>query len=71
MDHRDRIARDSPKIAKPRSRSTRACAGQHALVEIERWAGPPPPVTIGSPPPLLPASAAGALRDGGQESGER
>jgi biotin/methionine sulfoxide reductase len=56
---------------RPSSRLSQGCAGQHALVEIERWAGPPPPVTVGSPPPLLPASTAGALRDGRQESGER
>src|SRR5258708_6463958 len=40
---------------RPSSRLSQGCAGQHALVEIERWAGPPPPVTVGSPPPLLPA----------------
>jgi biotin/methionine sulfoxide reductase len=56
---------------RPSSRLSQGCAGQHALVEIERWAGPPPPVTVGSPPPLLPAPAVGALRDGRQESGER
>jgi biotin/methionine sulfoxide reductase len=39
----------------PSSRLSQGCAGQHALVEIERWAGQPPPVTVGSPPPLLPA----------------
>jgi biotin/methionine sulfoxide reductase len=38
----------------PSSRLSQGCAGQHALVEIERWAGEPPPVTVGSPPPLLP-----------------
>jgi len=38
----------------PSSRLSQGCAGQHALVEIERWAGQPPPVTVGSPPPLLP-----------------
>jgi biotin/methionine sulfoxide reductase len=40
----------------PSSRLSQGCAGQHALVEIERWAGQPPPVTVGSPPPLLPAA---------------
>jgi biotin/methionine sulfoxide reductase len=39
----------------PSSRLSQGCAGQHALVEIERWVGEPPPVTVGSPPPLLPA----------------
>ena len=39
----------------PSSRLSQGCAGQHALVEVERWDGEPPPVTIGSPPPLLPA----------------
>jgi biotin/methionine sulfoxide reductase len=40
---------------RPSSRLSQGCAGQHALVEIERWPGEPPPVTIGGPPPLLPA----------------
>jgi biotin/methionine sulfoxide reductase len=40
----------------PSSRLSQGCAGQHALVEIERWPGQPPPVTVGSPPPLLPAA---------------
>ncbi|MGC1281938.1 MAG: molybdopterin-dependent oxidoreductase, partial [Streptosporangiaceae bacterium] len=39
----------------PSSRLSQGCAGQHALVQIERWIGEPPPVTVGSPPPLLPA----------------
>jgi len=38
----------------PSSRLSQGCAGQHALVEVERWAGAVPPLTIGSPPPLLP-----------------
>jgi biotin/methionine sulfoxide reductase len=38
----------------PSSRLSQGCAGQHALVEVERWAGAPPPLTIGRPPPLLP-----------------
>jgi biotin/methionine sulfoxide reductase len=37
----------------PSSRLSQGCAGQHALVEVERLAGPPPPVTVGSPPPLI------------------
>jgi biotin/methionine sulfoxide reductase len=40
---------------RPSSRLSQGCAGQHALVEVERWPGEPPPVTVGSPPPLLPA----------------
>jgi biotin/methionine sulfoxide reductase len=40
----------------PSSRLSQGCAGQHALVEVERWTGEPPPVTVGSPPPLLPAT---------------
>jgi biotin/methionine sulfoxide reductase len=40
----------------PSSRLSQGCAGQHALVEIERWAGQPPPVTVGTPPPLLPGA---------------
>ena len=43
----------------PSSRLSQGCAGQHALVEVERWAGPLPPVTVGAPPPLVPRSAAG------------
>jgi biotin/methionine sulfoxide reductase len=39
----------------PSSRLSQGCAGQHTLVQIERWIGEPPPVTVGSPPPLLPA----------------
>jgi biotin/methionine sulfoxide reductase len=39
----------------PSSRLSQGCAGQHALVQIERWVGEPLPVTVGSPPPLLPA----------------
>jgi biotin/methionine sulfoxide reductase len=38
----------------PSSRLSQGCAGQHALVEVERWDAEPPPLTIGSPPPLLP-----------------
>jgi biotin/methionine sulfoxide reductase len=39
---------------RPSSRLSQGCAGQHALVEIERWVGEPPPVTVTSPPELLP-----------------
>jgi biotin/methionine sulfoxide reductase len=37
----------------PSSRLSQGCTGQHALVEIERFAGPPPPVTVTDPPALL------------------
>ncbi|MFF2521258.1 molybdopterin-dependent oxidoreductase [Streptomyces liangshanensis] len=37
----------------PTSRLTQGCTGQHALVEVERYAGDPPPVTVRRPPPLL------------------
>jgi biotin/methionine sulfoxide reductase len=39
----------------PSSRLSQGCAGQHALVQVERWTGPLPPVTVGAPPRLLPA----------------
>jgi biotin/methionine sulfoxide reductase len=55
----------------PSSRLSQGCAGQHALVEVERWAGPAPPVTVGAPPPLLPGPAAGAVGDGRSEDGAR
>jgi biotin/methionine sulfoxide reductase len=37
----------------PSSRLSRGRTGQHALVEIERLAGDPPPVTVTGPPALL------------------
>ena len=36
----------------PSSRLSQGCAGQHALVQIERLVGPAP-VTVGAPPPLI------------------
>jgi biotin/methionine sulfoxide reductase len=33
------------------SRLAQACSGQHALVEVERWAGPVPPIRAYDPPP--------------------
>jgi biotin/methionine sulfoxide reductase len=36
------------------SRLGQGCAGQRALVEIERWEGPLPPVTVGAPPCIEP-----------------
>ncbi|HVV12761.1 molybdopterin-dependent oxidoreductase [Amycolatopsis sp.] len=37
---------------RPTSRLSQGCAGQLVLVEIERYDGAPPPVTVGSPPEL-------------------
>jgi biotin/methionine sulfoxide reductase len=37
----------------PSSRLSQGCVGQHALVEIERYEGEPPPVTVRRPPVLL------------------
>ena len=34
------------------SQLAQGCSGQHALVEVERWTGPLPPLTILAPPPL-------------------
>ncbi|WP_373320364.1 molybdopterin-dependent oxidoreductase [Virgisporangium aurantiacum] len=38
----------------PSSRLSQGCAGQHARVQIERYAGTPPPVTVTEPPTLAP-----------------
>jgi biotin/methionine sulfoxide reductase len=32
------------------SRLAQGCSGQHALVEIERWQGPLPPIRAYQPP---------------------
>jgi biotin/methionine sulfoxide reductase len=32
------------------SRLSQGCSGQHALVELERWDGPVPPVRAFDPP---------------------
>ena len=37
----------------PSSRLSQGCTGQHALVEVERYPGAPPPVTVTEPPALL------------------
>ncbi|WP_277030395.1 molybdopterin dinucleotide binding domain-containing protein [Actinacidiphila oryziradicis] len=37
----------------PSSRLSQGCVGQHALVEVERYEGDPPPVTVRRPPVLL------------------
>jgi biotin/methionine sulfoxide reductase len=37
----------------PSSHLSQGCTGQHALVEVERFAGEPPPLTVTAPPPLL------------------
>jgi biotin/methionine sulfoxide reductase len=36
------------------SRLAQGCTGQHVLVEIERYAGDPPPVVAHRPPPFVP-----------------
>jgi biotin/methionine sulfoxide reductase len=35
------------------SRLAQGCSGQHALVEVERWTGPLPPIRAYDPPPLV------------------
>ena len=37
----------------PSSRLSQGCTGQHALVQVERYVGDPPPVTVTAPPDLL------------------
>jgi len=37
----------------PSSRLSQGCTGQHALVQVERYEGDPPPVTVTAPPTLL------------------
>ncbi|WP_370357313.1 molybdopterin-dependent oxidoreductase [Catenulispora sp. MAP12-49] len=37
----------------PSSRLSQGCTGQHALVDVERFEGEPPPVTVTEPPVLL------------------
>jgi biotin/methionine sulfoxide reductase len=37
----------------PSSRLSQGCTGQHALVQVKRFAGEPPPVTVTEPPTLL------------------
>lgn len=39
---------------RPTSRLSQATVAQHALVEVERWTGPLPDVTVSRPPQLLP-----------------
>jgi biotin/methionine sulfoxide reductase len=34
------------------SKLAQACSGQHALVEVERWTGPLPPIRAYNPPPM-------------------
>jgi biotin/methionine sulfoxide reductase len=36
----------------PSSRLSQGCTGQHALVQVERFAGDPPPVRVTAPPPF-------------------
>jgi biotin/methionine sulfoxide reductase len=33
------------------SKLAQGCSGQHALVEVERWTGPLPPIRAYDPPP--------------------
>jgi biotin/methionine sulfoxide reductase len=37
----------------PSSRLSQGCTGQHVLVELERYEGTPPPITVGGPPPIV------------------
>jgi biotin/methionine sulfoxide reductase len=37
----------------PSSRLSQGCTGQHALVQVKRFSGDPPPVTVTEPPTLL------------------
>jgi biotin/methionine sulfoxide reductase len=39
-------------LDKGTSRLAQGCVGQHALVEVERWTGPLPPIKVLDPPPL-------------------
>jgi biotin/methionine sulfoxide reductase len=34
------------------SKLAQGCSGQHALVEVERWTGPLPPIRAYEPPPI-------------------
>jgi len=36
------------------SRLGQGCSGQHALVQVERWTGPVPPIRAYDPPPITP-----------------
>jgi biotin/methionine sulfoxide reductase len=47
---------------RPSSRLAQGCAGQHALVEVERWADEPPGVTVGGPPEFMVRSTGPAAR---------
>jgi biotin/methionine sulfoxide reductase len=54
------------------SRLSQGCTGQHALVEVERYRGGPPPVTIGLPPPLQRRpEAAGSVQQPSRQPGGR
>lgn len=37
----------------PSSRLSQGCTGQHVLVQLERYDGTPPPVTVGAPPRIV------------------
>ena len=45
---------------RPTSRLSQGCAGQHALVQIERFVGPVPPIRAHEPPALVARSEVGA-----------
>src|SRR5262249_9370670 len=39
---------------RPTSRLSQGCSGQHAVVEIERFDGPLPPLSVLGPPAIVP-----------------
>jgi len=61
----------------PSSRLSQGCTGQHVLVQAERYAGEPPPVTVGAPPPIAmgrpekPRPQATILPHGGRPTSDR
>jgi biotin/methionine sulfoxide reductase len=40
------------------------CSGQHSLVEIERWEGPLPPISVLAPPPVIETGDSGCKTRG-------
>ena len=48
---------------RPTSRLAQGCTGQHALVQVERYTGPLPPLRHLSPPPLRPSTPEEDPRD--------
>lgn len=51
------------------SRLSQGCSGQHALVEVERFAGEAPPVRAFAPPEILPRGSRGQV--GASDAGAR